>query len=90
MLDQVDERLAEAMLRKRAEGGGSKHWPRRAAALGAGLALIVAGIPMLVLPGPGVLSILFGLSVLAGQFAWARRLLMSISFWARQKVTSAA
>ena len=40
-----------------------------------GTALLVAGIAMLVLPGPGWLTIFGGLAILAGEFLWARRLL---------------
>lgn len=40
-----------------------------------GLAIVVAGIAMLALPGPGVLVILVGLFVLATEFAWAERVL---------------
>ena len=64
-------------------------WLRRLAAVLAGAALIVAGVPMLVLPGPGVLAILLGLSLLAGQFAWARRLLVVITGWARRTLAAA-
>ena len=60
----------------------------QAAAVIGGLALILAGVPMLVLPGPGVLSILFGLSILAGQFRWARRLLTGVTLWLRQKLAA--
>jgi len=82
ILDQMDERLAAA---KRNQPRG---WWTRVAAVAAGLALIVAGIPMLVLPGPGVVAILLGLSVLAGQFRWARRLLANISSWARERLAT--
>jgi uncharacterized protein (TIGR02611 family) len=40
-----------------------------------GFALLGAGITMLALPGPGWLTIIAGLSLLAGEFRWARRLL---------------
>jgi uncharacterized protein (TIGR02611 family) len=39
-----------------------------------GLLIIVAGIAMLVLPGPGWLTIFVGLAVLATEFALAKRL----------------
>lgn len=39
------------------------------------LALIAAGIAMLVLPGPGILVILLGLGLLGTEFPWAKRLL---------------
>jgi len=37
-----------------------------------GVSLIVAGVAMLVLPGPGIATIIAGLAVLATEFAWAR------------------
>jgi hypothetical protein len=37
--------------------------------------LVLAGLAMLVLPGPGILVILAGLAVLATEFVWARRIL---------------
>jgi len=40
-----------------------------------GFAVVVAGLAMLVLPGPGLLVIAVGLGVLALEFAWAERLL---------------
>ncbi len=41
----------------------------------AGGLLVVAGIAMLVLPGPGWLAIIAGLALLARRFAWAHGLL---------------
>ena len=43
-----------------------------------GLSLIVAGIAMLVLPGPGIATIIAGLAVLATEFAWAQVVLSHI------------
>jgi uncharacterized protein (TIGR02611 family) len=40
-----------------------------------GLALVAAGLVMLVIPGPGIAAILAGLALLATEFDWARRLL---------------
>lgn len=40
-----------------------------------GTVLIVAGVIMLVTPGPGLLAIAAGLAVWAKEFRWARRLL---------------
>ncbi len=40
-----------------------------------GVTLILAGIVMLVLPGPGWLAIFAGLAVLAAEFTWAAKLL---------------
>ena len=41
----------------------------------AGLVLVVLGLVMLVLPGPGVLLLLAGLAVLATEYVWAQRML---------------
>jgi uncharacterized protein (TIGR02611 family) len=47
----------------------------RIARIGIGLSLILLGLFLLVLPGPGILTIAGGLAVLAPEFAWAQRLL---------------
>lgn len=44
---------------------------RRVAVAALGGALIVGGLVLLVLPGPGMLLIVAGLAVLASEFAWA-------------------
>lgn len=38
-----------------------------------GATVILLGIAMLVLPGPGLVTMLIGLTILAAEFAWARR-----------------
>ena len=48
---------------------------RRWVTIGAGFALLIAGAFMLVLPGPGIVTIILGLALLAREFKWARRLL---------------
>jgi uncharacterized protein (TIGR02611 family) len=40
-----------------------------------GFVLLIAGAAMVVLPGPGWLTIAAGLAMLAGEFPWARRAL---------------
>jgi uncharacterized protein (TIGR02611 family) len=40
-----------------------------------GFTLLLAGIVMLVTPGPGWLAIIGGLAMLAAEYVWARRLL---------------
>lgn len=37
-----------------------------------GFALLLGGLAMLVLPGPGILVVLAGLAVLGSEYAWAR------------------
>jgi uncharacterized protein (TIGR02611 family) len=43
-----------------------------------GATVVLLGIALLVLPGPGTLVIFVGLGVLAIEFAWARRLLKKV------------
>ena len=59
---------------------------KRAAVTIAGFALILAGIVLLVLPGPGWLLIIIGLAVLATEYVWAERALDV----AKQKAKAAA
>jgi uncharacterized protein (TIGR02611 family) len=40
-----------------------------------GFTLLALGAVMIFSPGPGLLTILFGLGILAAEFVWARRLL---------------
>jgi len=44
----------------------------------AGFTLLLAGVVMLVTPGPGMLAIFLGLGLLAAEFVWARRLMERI------------
>src|SRR5262249_5154106 len=43
-----------------------------------GATVVALGLAMLVLPGPGILVIPFGLAILATEFVWARRWLQRI------------
>lgn len=53
--------------------------PARKIVLGiVGGIVLLAGILMLVLPGPGVLVSLAGLGILAAEFPWAQRLLHNL------------
>jgi hypothetical protein len=57
-------------------------WARRGGVTVAGLGLLAGGAVMLVLPGPGLVTIAAGLALLATEYDWAARLLMA----ARQRV----
>ena len=48
---------------------------RRISRIVFGFTALLAGIVMIVTPGPGWLVILFGLGLLAAEFVWARRLM---------------
>jgi uncharacterized protein (TIGR02611 family) len=58
---------------------------RRIGVLVGGSILVVAGLAMLVLPGPGVAAIIAGLALLGTQFEWARR----ASGWLRDRLSAA-
>ncbi|TMF56890.1 MAG: hypothetical protein E6I16_13620 [Chloroflexi bacterium] len=51
-------------------------WVRRLTVLVIGSIVLIAGLLMLVLPGPGILVIIVGLAILATEFVWAERLLI--------------
>jgi hypothetical protein len=50
----------------------------RLARMAFGWALLIGGVAMLALPGPGLVTIGFGLAVLARDFVWAERTLERI------------
>ncbi len=54
---------------------------KRAIRVFGGFSLILGGIALLVLPGPGILTIFAGISLIASEFVWASR----ISIWAKKK-----
>ena len=53
----------------------SRHPAVRAAFVAVGVALVVGGVAMLVLPGPAFVVLPIGLAILSLEFAWAARLL---------------
>lgn len=67
----------------------STHVLWQAGVLLVGFGLVLAGIAMLVLPGPGWAAIILGLIVLASEYAWARRLLDPVRRWARKAADAA-
>ena len=44
----------------------------------AGVTMIALGVAMLVLPGPGLVTIALGLAILATEFVWAKSLLKQV------------
>jgi uncharacterized protein (TIGR02611 family) len=61
------------------------HLTWRAVIFFIGVAIVVGGIAMLVLPGPGWVAIIVGFSVLATEFVWAQRMLD----WAKRQASKA-
>jgi uncharacterized protein (TIGR02611 family) len=66
-------------LRERLQAQRERHRERpfavRVVFAATGLVVLLGGLAMLVLPGPGMLATAIGLSMLALEFAWAERLL---------------
>jgi tellurite resistance protein TerC len=64
-------------LRKTLDFIGLRDWPvaRKIVVAVIGTTIVLIGIAMVVLPGPGTVVILSGLVILASEFAWARWLL---------------
>jgi uncharacterized protein (TIGR02611 family) len=52
--------------------------------IGAGFGLIIAGVFMLVLPGPGIVTIAGGLALLSKDLEWAGRL----ADWTKSRFSS--
>lgn len=67
----------------------STHVLWQAGVLLLGFGLVLAGIAMLVLPGPGWATIILGFIVLASEYAWARRLLDPVRRWASRAAAAA-
>lgn len=67
----------------------SGHTGNRALLLGAGIALILAGIVLLVVPGPGSLLILVGAALLAEESLVVSRLLDRIEAQLRKLIAAA-
>jgi tellurite resistance protein TerC len=50
-----------------------------------GFTVLLAGVAMLVLPGPGILVVGLGLLILSAEFLWARRLLERVKRMGRRE-----
>ena len=51
---------------------------RRLVVIVIGFTILAIGIAMIVLPGPAIVAIPVGLALLATEFIWAKRLLLSV------------
>jgi uncharacterized protein (TIGR02611 family) len=63
-----------------------RRYGKRIVVVLAGSAVLIAGVAMLVLPGPGLLVIIAGLAILSSEFEWADRLRLRI----RERAEAAA
>ncbi|MBC7984505.1 MAG: PGPGW domain-containing protein [Candidatus Obscuribacterales bacterium] len=62
-------------------------WARRIAIALVGGTVLLVGIAMLVLPGPGIVVMLIGLGILGAEFAWARHWLQKLKAAGQKVVT---
>jgi uncharacterized protein (TIGR02611 family) len=79
--DEVDEPWRPEWLRRAREWsqrGRSRRLAWQTTVIAVGGLLVVAGLAMLVLPGPGWAAIILGLVVLASEYAWAHRVLRPV------------
>lgn len=67
----------------------SLSWIRKIVALVFGLTLLLIGVALLVLPGPGILVGGIGLAILATEFWWARWLINRAKTYSYQVVDGA-
>jgi uncharacterized protein (TIGR02611 family) len=67
-------RFVEGLQERRARHKERHHLIRLAAAIG-GFLMVLLGVVLIPLPGPGLLVVAVGLAVLALEFAWAEHLL---------------
>ena len=51
---------------------------RRAVVTFFGFVVVVLGVVLLILPGPGIIVILIGLGILSLEFDWARKIVIKI------------
>ena len=49
-----------------------------------GFTILIIGLALLVLPGPGILFIILSLTILATEFIWAKRLLNKVKEESKQ------
>lgn len=65
--------MGEETDRIRLKLAGRRWGPRRVAVTLAGFAVVLVGLVLLMLPGPGLVVVAVGLAILATEFVWAWR-----------------
>jgi Putative transmembrane protein (PGPGW) len=56
---------------------------RKALTISIGIVLLVVGVALLILPGPGLPLIIVGLTLLSAHFAWARNMRARATEWGK-------
>ena len=73
--DRAKARRIVSRIEERREIHRQMHWLPRLVVVTIGCFVLVAGLAMLVLPGPAIVVIPIGLAILSLEFIWAERLL---------------
>lgn len=73
--DRAKARRIVSRIKERREVHRQMHWLPRVMVATIGFFVLLAGLAMLVLPGPAILVIPIGLAILSLEFIWAERLL---------------
>lgn len=73
--DGAKARRIVSRIEERREIHRQMHWLPRLVVVTIGFFLLLAGLAMLVLPGPAIVVIPIGLAILSLEFIWAERLL---------------
>ena len=81
---------SNASLRLGRAAASTSSLARRVGVAAVGLGVLGLGLALVVLPGPSVLVIPLGLTILAKEFHWARRLLDPVRELLRRRRTTAA
>ena len=74
-IDAAIQAEYETGQREETEAEAKRHIVVRIAIIIAGSAVLFAGLLMLILPGPGIVAVIAGLSILSTEVAWAERML---------------
>jgi uncharacterized protein (TIGR02611 family) len=85
---QTDESV-DALTQAERAGAAILRHARRLVVFVIGATVILAGVAMLALPGPGWVAIFTGLAILSAEFVWARLVLRRAKRLANEGVNSA-
>lgn len=80
---------ADALTQAERAGAGILKQARRLVVLVIGVTVILAGVAMLALPGPGWVAIFTGLAILSAEFVWARVVLKRAKRMAERGISDA-
>ncbi|MDX1570897.1 MAG: PGPGW domain-containing protein [Xanthomonadales bacterium] len=63
----------------------AEYWPKRPMLVTVGTIALLLGLVFMVIPGPGLVMIAAGLSILGAEYAWARRRTRQVRDYLRRR-----